>query len=148
MQRSYWAVAYRQAGHPTPLLRVSAIHRQYKEGKARHVNPIGQTETRTTKGHSAQVRNLHVNNRRLWCNFSEVPGELLMGPGQVVRSYDLPSLPHTSVPSVRLCRPKVAASSQVHRPSQPQRSRFEIRLSFPFRVSVCLASSLGPRHQD
>jgi len=85
------AVAYRQAGHPNP----HSVSPQSigNTRKARHVNPIGQTETRTTKGHSAQVRNLHVNNRRLWCNFSEVPGELLMGPGQVVRSYDLPA-PH------------------------------------------------------
>jgi hypothetical protein len=85
------AVAYRQAGHPNP----HSVSPQSigNTRKARHVNPIGQTETRTTKGHSAQVRNLHVNNRRLWCNFSEVPGELLTGPGQVVRSYDLPA-PH------------------------------------------------------
>jgi len=39
------------------------------------------------QGHSAQVRNLHVVNLRLWCNFSEVPGELLMGPGRFLRSY-------------------------------------------------------------
>jgi hypothetical protein len=144
LQRSYWGscVSPSWSPHPHSVSPQSIGNTR----KARHVNPIGQTETRTTKGHSAQVRNLHVNNRRLWCNFSEVPGELLMGPGQVVRSYDLPT-PHV--------RPRGCVDRRLRRllrsiPSQPQaqRSRFEIRLSFPFRVGVCLASSLGPRHQD
>jgi len=72
--------------HPPPL-RVSTSHRQYRD--ARRVNPLqGQRPGPTTyKGRSAQVRNLHVVNLRLWCNFSEVPGELLMGPGRFLRSY-------------------------------------------------------------
>jgi len=56
------------------------------QGTSIHWTDRDQDQT-NYQGRSAQVRNLHVVNLRLWCNFSEVSGELLMGPGQVVRSY-------------------------------------------------------------
>jgi len=118
--------------HPPPHTEFSTSHRQFRD--ARHVYPLeGQRPGPTTyQGRSAQVRNLHVVNLRLWCNFSEVPGELHMGPGQVLRSH-LPTHGCVTRPLGCVRRPRVAASSRA--PSRrPNRSCFEIRPSRPLSI--------------
>ena len=131
--------------HPPPL-RVSTSHRQFRD--ARRVNPLeGQRPGPTTyQGHSAQVRNLHVVNLRLWCNFSEVPGELLMGPGQVLRSHPpTPWLRYTSVglrPSINPRLRRLLGPHPIDRTEAV--SRFDRRA--PSQSSQCLPGELlsGP----
>ena len=97
----------------------------------------------TYQGHSAQVRNLHVVNLRLWCNFSEVPGELLMGPGRFLRSY----LPTPWLRTPVGLRPSTKGCGVFPDPSRrPNRSCFEIRPSRPCQSSQCLPGEL-PRAQ-
>ena len=118
--------------HPPPHTESrQAIANSGMQGASIHWKDRDQGPT-TYQGHSAQVRNLHVVNLRLWCNFSEVPGELHMGPGQVLRSH-LPTHGCVTRPLGCVRRPRVAASSRA--PSRrPNRSCFEIRPSRPLSI--------------
>ena len=130
--------------HPPPHTESrQAIANSGMQGASIHWKDRDQGPT-TYQGHSAQVRNLHVVNLRLWCNFSEVPGELLMGPGQVEHSCLPTPWLRTSVglrPSTQGC----GVFSGPHPTDRTEAvSRFDRRA--PCQSSQCLPGEL-PRAQ-